>query len=174
MEDPSDIDGNARYLYRIIEAIGSGPDLDTILRGVIQLVTDAPGCQGCFVFFLNGEELVLHAASGPVLEGSAGVYTYEDLGAYRYAGDPWHLREFVIRCDPWGVNSGSCVFPRAVTKGRGPAHEVLERITGWRDGAARPEFRMAVLESSQEGPHPERPFGRSLFEFTALTRRVRP
>ena len=22
---------------------------------------------------------------GPVLEGSAGVYTYEDLGAYRYA-----------------------------------------------------------------------------------------
>ena len=64
MEDPSDIDGNARYLYRIIEAIGSGPDLDTILRGVIQLVTDATGCQGCFVFFLHGEELVLHAASG--------------------------------------------------------------------------------------------------------------
>jgi GAF domain-containing protein len=55
---------SARYLYRIIKAVGAGSDLDAILRGVIQLVTDATGCHGCFVFFVQGEELVLRAASG--------------------------------------------------------------------------------------------------------------
>ena len=56
--------GSARYLYRIIETVGAGSDLDTILRRVIQLVIDATGCHGCFVFFVQGAELVLRAASG--------------------------------------------------------------------------------------------------------------
>jgi GAF domain-containing protein len=51
------------YLYRIIQTIGSGPDLDAILRGVIHLVTEATACHACFIYFLKDDRLELRAAS---------------------------------------------------------------------------------------------------------------
>jgi GAF domain-containing protein len=51
------------YLYEIIRTIGSGPDLDTVLRGIVRLVTEATDCHGCFVYFVEDARLVLRAAS---------------------------------------------------------------------------------------------------------------
>lgn len=51
------------YLYDIIETIGAGPDLETILRSFIRLVTEATRCHACFVYFVHGDRLVLRAAS---------------------------------------------------------------------------------------------------------------
>jgi GAF domain-containing protein len=54
---------DARYLYRVIRTIRSGRELDTILRHVIRLATEATDCRGCFIYLLQGRELVLRAAS---------------------------------------------------------------------------------------------------------------
>lgn len=51
------------YLYQVIDVISSGPDLETILRGFVALVTEATECHGCFVYFLEETRLVLRAAS---------------------------------------------------------------------------------------------------------------
>jgi GAF domain-containing protein len=51
------------HLSSIIETIGSPSDLDTVLRGVVRIVTDATDCRGCFVYLLQDRELVLRAAS---------------------------------------------------------------------------------------------------------------
>jgi GAF domain-containing protein len=50
-------------LFEIIQTISSGPDLDTILRGIVRLVTEATACHACFVYFMDGDELRLRAAS---------------------------------------------------------------------------------------------------------------
>ena len=51
------------YLYELIQTIGSGPDLDSILRGVVRLVTEATACHACFIYFLRDEALELRVAS---------------------------------------------------------------------------------------------------------------
>ena len=51
------------YLYELIQTIGSGPDLDSILRGVVRLVTEATACHACFIYFLRDDELELRVAS---------------------------------------------------------------------------------------------------------------
>jgi GAF domain-containing protein len=54
---------DASYLYQVIEAIGAGPDLASILRRIVSLVTEATGCHACFIYFLHQEQLTLRAAS---------------------------------------------------------------------------------------------------------------
>ena len=34
-----------------------------MLGGIVEIATDATGCHACFVYFLEGERLVLRAAS---------------------------------------------------------------------------------------------------------------
>src|SRR5204863_2352158 len=51
------------YLYRLIQTIGAGPDLDLILHGVVELVTEATGCHACFIYFRRDAQLELRAAS---------------------------------------------------------------------------------------------------------------
>jgi GAF domain-containing protein len=51
------------FLYRIIEVISSGPDLGTILQSFVFLVTAATDSHGCFVYFIEGDQLVLRKAS---------------------------------------------------------------------------------------------------------------
>ena len=58
-------DGELAYLYRVIETIGSGPDLEAILRGVVHLATEATGCHACLIWFAEGERLVLRSSSTP-------------------------------------------------------------------------------------------------------------
>ena len=51
------------HLYQIIETITSGPDLSTILHGIVKLVTEATGCHACFIYFIAQDRFVLRAAS---------------------------------------------------------------------------------------------------------------
>jgi GAF domain-containing protein len=51
------------YLYRIIQTISAAPDLETVLRGIVRLLTEATGCHACFVYFVQDHNLVLRAAS---------------------------------------------------------------------------------------------------------------
>ena len=51
------------YLYQVIEAIGAGPDLASILRRIVSLVTEATRCHACFIYFVNDDQLTLRAAS---------------------------------------------------------------------------------------------------------------
>ena len=60
---PREVRADSAYLYQIIETIGSGPDLGTILRGIVRLVTEATRCHACFIYFVQGDALILRAAS---------------------------------------------------------------------------------------------------------------
>jgi len=50
-------------LYAVIKTVSSSLDLDRVLGGVVEIVTDATGCHACFLYFLEGERLILRAAS---------------------------------------------------------------------------------------------------------------
>jgi sugar diacid utilization regulator/putative methionine-R-sulfoxide reductase with GAF domain len=51
------------YLYEIIQTISAGPDLSSVLHGIVRLVTEATKCHACFVYFVEGDHLALRAAS---------------------------------------------------------------------------------------------------------------
>ena len=50
-------------LYAVIKTVSSSLDLDRVLHGIVDIATDATGCHACFIYFLEGERLVLRAAS---------------------------------------------------------------------------------------------------------------
>src|SRR5207244_12540623 len=51
------------YLYQIVQTIGSGPDLDSILHGIGRVVTEATGSHACVIYLVQGHRLALRAAS---------------------------------------------------------------------------------------------------------------
>ncbi len=59
------MDDERAHLYEIIRAIGAGPDLDTILEGVVRLATEATHCHACLIWFLDEHRSVLRVASAP-------------------------------------------------------------------------------------------------------------
>ena len=50
-------------LYAVIKTVSSSLDLDRVLRGIVDIATDATGCHACFIYFLEAVRLVLRAAS---------------------------------------------------------------------------------------------------------------
>ena len=50
-------------LYAVIKTVSSSLDLDRVLDGIVEIATNASGCHACFIYFLEGERLVLRAAS---------------------------------------------------------------------------------------------------------------
>ena len=58
---------DTRYLYRIINTVGSTLDLDRVLRAVVDLVTEAIDCHACFIYFVDptDQAVVLRAVSEP-------------------------------------------------------------------------------------------------------------
>jgi hypothetical protein len=54
-------------LYAVIGAVAEGPDLDRVLRAVVDLLVDATSCHACFVYLREGDVLRVRAAS-PVFE----------------------------------------------------------------------------------------------------------
>jgi GAF domain-containing protein len=50
-------------LYAVIKTVSSSLALDRVLGGIVEIATDATGCHACFVYFLEGDRLVLRAAS---------------------------------------------------------------------------------------------------------------
>ncbi len=50
-------------LYAVIKTVSSSLDLDRVLDGIVEIATDATGCHAAFIYFVQGERLVLRAAS---------------------------------------------------------------------------------------------------------------
>ena len=50
-------------LYAVIKTVSSSLDLDRVLRGIVDIATDATGCHACFIYFVEGRRLELRAAS---------------------------------------------------------------------------------------------------------------
>ncbi len=50
-------------LYAVIKTVSSSLALERVLAGIVEIATDATGCHACFIYFLNGDRLVLQAAS---------------------------------------------------------------------------------------------------------------
>ena len=50
-------------LYAVIKTVSSSLDLDRVLRGIVDIATDATRCHACFIYFVEGDRLVLRAAS---------------------------------------------------------------------------------------------------------------
>jgi GAF domain-containing protein len=50
-------------LYAVIGVVASAPDLDRVLDGVVDLLTEATHCHACFIYLRDGDRLRLRAAS---------------------------------------------------------------------------------------------------------------
>jgi GAF domain-containing protein len=50
-------------LYAVIGMVSSSLSLDRVLGGIVDITTDATRCHACFIYFLEGDTLVLRAAS---------------------------------------------------------------------------------------------------------------
>ena len=50
-------------LYAVIKTVSSSLDIDRVLRGIVDITTDATACHACFVYFVEGDRLALRAAS---------------------------------------------------------------------------------------------------------------
>jgi GAF domain-containing protein len=50
-------------LYAVIKTVSSSLDLDRVLGGIVDIATDATACHACFIYFVEGDQLVLRAAS---------------------------------------------------------------------------------------------------------------
>ena len=50
-------------LYAVIETVSSSLSLQRVLGGIVDIATDATGCHACFIYFVEGDRLMLRAAS---------------------------------------------------------------------------------------------------------------
>ena len=50
-------------LYAVIQTVSSSLDLDRVLGGIVDIATDATDCHAAFIYFVEGDRLVLRAAS---------------------------------------------------------------------------------------------------------------
>ena len=50
-------------LYSVISVVASSPDLNRVLGGVVDLLTEATECHACFVYMREGDRLVMRSAS---------------------------------------------------------------------------------------------------------------
>ena len=50
-------------MYAVIKTVSSSLALDRVLGGIVEIATDATDCHACFIYFVEGDRLVLRAAS---------------------------------------------------------------------------------------------------------------
>src|SRR5215213_524886 len=50
-------------LYAVIKTVSSSLALERVLGGIVEIATDATDCHACFIYFVEGDGLVLRAAS---------------------------------------------------------------------------------------------------------------
>ena len=50
-------------LYAVIKTVSSSLDLDRVLGGIVEIASEATGCHAAFIYFLEGDRLILRAAS---------------------------------------------------------------------------------------------------------------
>ncbi len=61
--DPDRVRLEPDTLYAVVGVVASSPDLDRVLDGIVELLSDATHCHACFVYLRDGEQLRLRAAS---------------------------------------------------------------------------------------------------------------
>jgi GAF domain-containing protein len=54
---------NETLLYAVIKTVSSSLALDRVLGGIVEIATEATACHACFIYFVEGDRLVLRAAS---------------------------------------------------------------------------------------------------------------
>ena len=89
-------------LYAVIKTVSSSLDLDRVLTGIVDIATDATGCHACFIYFVEGERLVLRAASARYARfvGEVSFGVDEGLtGWVARTGKPEFIRDNALR-DP--------------------------------------------------------------------------
>ncbi|MFI5025561.1 MAG: GAF domain-containing protein [Solirubrobacterales bacterium] len=71
-------------LYAVIKTVSSSLDLDRVLRGIVEIANDATGCHACFIYFLEGDRLILRAASPrySAVVGELGLRVDEGLAGW--------------------------------------------------------------------------------------------
>ena len=65
-----------KFLHEIVSTVASTLELAEVLRAVVKLMSDASGVHGCFVYLVEGDVLVMRAASPPY-ERQAGKIVFE-------------------------------------------------------------------------------------------------
>ncbi|MEA2249585.1 MAG: hypothetical protein QOH46_4114 [Solirubrobacteraceae bacterium] len=83
-------------LYAVIGVVASSPDLDRVLDGIVDLLTEATHCHACFVYLRDGDRLRLRAASKVYahLVGRVGFGLDEGLAGWvARNGSPEFIRE---------------------------------------------------------------------------------
>jgi GAF domain-containing protein len=89
-------------LYAVIKTVSSSLDLDRVLDGIVEIATDATECHAAFIYFVEGDRLVLRAASPRYshLVGTLGWGTDEGLtGWVARTKTPEFIRENAL-ADP--------------------------------------------------------------------------
>ena len=92
-------------LARIVSTVASTLELDEVLRAVVRLLSDASAVHACFVYLVEGEQLVLRAAGDPY-EGLVGAIALE-----RGSGLAWWAAE---RNEPAFIPENLLDDPRVV------------------------------------------------------------
>ncbi len=61
---PQDVTALGRdTLYGVIGALAQGPELGRVLPAIVDLLSEATACHACFVYLIEGERLLMRAAS---------------------------------------------------------------------------------------------------------------
>jgi GAF domain-containing protein len=67
---------SAKFLHEIVSTVASSLELAEVLPAVVRLMSDASGVHGCFVYLVEGDLLVMRAASPPY-ERMSGEISFE-------------------------------------------------------------------------------------------------
>jgi GAF domain-containing protein len=65
-----------KFLHEIVSTVASSLELAEVLPAVVRLMSDASGVHGCFVYLVEGDRLVMRAASPPY-ERMAGTVSFQ-------------------------------------------------------------------------------------------------
>ena len=153
-------------LYAVIGVVASAPDLDRVLDGIVDLLSEATDCHACFVYLRDGERLRLRAASriyahlvgrvehgarrGPRRAGSRATARPEFIRDHALADPRMKYvpgdRGGALPVDGRGADPGA-VGPGA-RHGR-PAHRRAARVRRGRADVSRPH-RLARRRSDRE------------------------
>lgn len=70
-KEPRGLREENRTLYGVIKLVSSSIELGPMLQGIVDMATEATDCHACFIYLLEGSQLIIRAAS-PVFATAVG------------------------------------------------------------------------------------------------------
>ncbi|MBJ7471211.1 MAG: GAF domain-containing protein [Solirubrobacteraceae bacterium] len=95
-------------LYGVIGAVAQGPELGRVLPAIVDLLTEATACHACFVYLIDGDRLVMRAASSVYADSVDSVSFGVDEGISGWVvrhDEPVFLRDNALS-DPRNIHVG--------------------------------------------------------------------